>query len=125
MSRSSARGYVEPLAALAAVFAVVVGLTVYAGGLEGVLRPGDRSIAESVLDDVATAAETRGVVEPAAVETAAPPAGWDANVTLATREGRITRGPTPPADADRATRRVSVRLAPGTVRPGRLVVEAW
>lgn len=125
MSRSSGRGYVEPLAALAAVFAVAVGLTVYVGGLQTALAPGDRSVAETVLDDIVTEATTMGVLEAAAIRSAEPPAGWQANVTLATRDGRWTTGPTPPAAADSATRRVSVRLAPGTVRPGRLTVEAW
>lgn len=125
MPRSSDRGYVEPLAALAAVFAVAVGLTVYVGGLSGVLGPDDRSAAETVLDDLVGTSATMGVVDPGAVRDAAPPAGWQANVTLATRDGRWRRGPTPPAGADRATRRVSVRLGPGTIRPGRLTVEAW
>lgn len=125
MSRSSARGYVEPLAALAAVFAVTVGLAVYVGALDRPLRPTDRPVAETVLDELTTEAGTMGVVDVEAFASASPPAGWHANVTLATRDGRLSRGPIPPADADRATRRVSVRLAPGTIRPGRLTVVAW
>lgn len=127
MRRSSVRGYVEPIAAIAAVFAVGVGLTVYAGGLQGALAPdsGDTAVAETVLSEIAANASTMGVLDPSAVRTGRPPAGWSANVTLSTREGRWQTGPTPPARADSATRRVSVRLAPGTVRPGRLTVEAW
>lgn len=127
MRHSSGRGYVEPIAALAAVFAVAVGLSVYVGSLQGAITPAqtDGPVAESVLEDVVTTAETTSVVDPATVGNATPPAGWDANVTLSTRAGRWQGGPAPPAGAERATRRVSVRLEPGTVRPGRLTVEAW
>lgn len=125
MPRSSGRGYVEPLAAIAAVFAVAAGLTLYAGGLGDALGEADRPVAETVLEEVRGAADDRGVVEPVALARAEPPGGWQANVTLSTRAGRFSRGPTPPADADRATARVAVRLGPGTIRPGRLTVEAW
>lgn len=125
MSRSSARGYVEPIAAIAAVFAVAAGLTIYAGGLGDALEDSDRPVAETVLEEVQSGADDRGVLEPAALARAETPAGWHANVTLATRAGRFTRGPTPPADAERASTGLAVRLGPGTIRPGRLTVEAW
>lgn len=125
MPRSSDRGYVEPVAAIAAVFAVAAGLTIYAGGLEAALGSSERPVAETVLDEIRTEGGSLGVVEPIEVTRARPPAGWQANVTLATRAGRWSHGPTPPADADRATARVAVRLGPGTVRPGRLTVEVW
>lgn len=127
MRQSSARGYVEPIAAIAAVFAVAVGLTVYVGGLQESMEPAPQSdaVAESALADVLTTASTMGVVDPAAVSDAVPPAGWTANVTLSTRDGRLRVGPAPPVEAATATRRVSVRLAPGAVRPGRLTVAVW
>lgn len=125
MARSSAKGYVEPIAALAAVFAVVVGITVYAGVVGDVLEPSERAVAKAVLEDVLHRAEVEGVLDPAALAGAEPPAGWRANVTLATGEGRWRTGPDPPDDADRATRQVPVRLGPGTVRPGRITVVAW
>jgi hypothetical protein len=125
MRRSSARGYVEPVAAIAAVFAVAAGLTIYVGALGGTLEGTDRPVAETVLEDVRAEGATLGVVEPADLRAARPPAGWHANVTLATRDGRWTSGPAPPADANGASARLSVRLGPGTVRPGRLTVEAW
>lgn len=125
MSRWSDRGYVEPLAAIAAVFAVSVGLSVYVVGLEGVVEGGDRSIAETVLEEIRDDAGGRAVLEPDRLSATSAPSGWEANVTLITRHGRVTAGPVPPNDAERASERVSVRLGPGTVRPGRLTVEVW
>ncbi len=125
MQRSSARAYVEPIAAIAAVFAVAAGLTLYVGVLGDALGTDDRPVAGTVLDDVRRAGGTLGVVSPRDVVAAGPPAGWHANVTLSTRAGRWTSGPTPPADADSAQAAVAVRLGPGTIRPGRLTVEAW
>jgi hypothetical protein len=125
MSLSWDRGYVEPLAALAAVFAVVVGLTLYVGALDEAVERDDRPVADAITAEIIADAGTMGILEHASVRSAAPPAGWNANVTLSTRAGRLQRGPSPPEDADVATRQVSVRLGPGTVRPGRLTVEAW
>lgn len=125
MERSSGRAYVEPLAALASVFAVAVGLTVYAGALDEALGPTERSVAEPVLEELVRAASVDGVVDPDRLAAADPPAGWTANVTLATPDGRWTRGPSPPASADRYRRQVAVRLGPGSIRPGQVTVVAW
>lgn len=125
MGRSSARGYVEPLAAIAGVFAVVVGLTVYAGAAEQALRQDRREVAGTVLEELVRTASVDGVLDPDRLATAEPPAGWRANVTLATPEGRWTRGPAPPDSADRASRQVAVGIGPGSVRPGRVTVVAW
>lgn len=125
MERSSARAYVEPVAAIAAVFAVVAGLTVYAGAVDRALAPTDRSVAEPVLDDLLREARIDGVVDPGRLAAAEPPTGWHANVTLSTPEGRVTRGPSPPNSADRASRQVAVAVAPRSIRPGRLTVVAW
>lgn len=125
MSRSSGRGYVEPLAALAAVFAVVAGLTIYVGVLERAVAPDERPVAETITAEIIADAGTMGILDLASVRSATPPAGWNANVTLATRAGRHSQGPTPPDDASVATQQVSIRLGPGTVRPGRLTVEVW
>lgn len=125
MPRSSARGYVEPLAALAAVFALGVGLALYAGTLEDVGLADDRAVAETVVDSLTGEAETLGVLRPARLEHASVPNGWSANLTLVSPAGRWTAGDIPPPDADRARRLVAVRLGPGTVRPGRLRVAVW
>lgn len=125
MRRSSGRGYVEPIAAIAAIFAVGVGLTLYSGVLAGTLDPSDRTVAETALDDLRYGASERGVLDPVQVLLWEGPAGWSSNVTLATEAGRWTRGPTPPEDAVRTTRRVGVRLGPSRIRPGRLTVVVW
>jgi alkaline phosphatase len=125
MPRSSARGYVEPVAAIAAVVAVATGLTIYVGVLGNSLGTDERPVAPTVLEDVREAGGTLRVVSPDDVVDATPPAGWHANVTLATRAGRWTSGPAPPADAGTARAEVAVRLGPGTVRPGHLTVEVW
>ncbi|MFB6080168.1 MAG: hypothetical protein ABEJ81_04135 [Haloferacaceae archaeon] len=130
MSRSSARrGQVEPTVALAAVFAVVVGIALYAGVLAGAM-PGarDRNLAapaaERIHDELAPTAD---IVVPDRIDRAAvaAPDGYRVNVTVRVATRRWTTGPTAPPTADVATRRTSVRLGPGRVRPGTLRVEVW
>lgn len=125
MARSSARGYVEPLAAIAAVFAVVMGLSFYATAVDDVRHPGERSVAETVLDELRRDAMVDGVLDPDRLRTVEPPAGWAVNVTLASPIGRWSRGPRPPESADRAIHTVAVRLGPDEIRPAMLTVRAW
>ncbi|MFB6302248.1 MAG: hypothetical protein ABEH78_05240 [Haloferacaceae archaeon] len=130
MSRSSARrGQVEPTVALAAVFGVVVGIGLYAGVLADAM-PGarDRNLAvptaERVHDELAPTAE---IVVPDRLDRipGTAPAGHRLNVTVTVATGRWTVGPGAPPTADTATRRTSVRIGPGKVRPGTLRVEVW
>lgn len=130
MSRSSGRrGQVEPTVALAAVFGVVVGVGLYAGVLADA-TPGDRArnladpAAERIHDEVAPSAE---IVVPARLDRAgaAAPDGHRVNVTVTVASRRWTVGPAAPPTADTATRRTSVRVGPGRVRPGTLRVEVW
>lgn len=125
MRPSSARGYVEPLAAIVSVLAVAVGVTVYAVAVADVLRPDDRAVADTVLDELLRDGRVAGVLDPARLAGADPPAGWTANVTLSSPAGRWTRGPVPPEAAEAASRVIAVRLGPGSIRPGRLTVVAW
>lgn len=138
------RGQVEPFAALAAVLAVGLAISLYAGVLADA-APGasDRTVAETTLDRVARSASDGSVVVPDRIPEAlaVTPDGYRVNVTLAAGGTTLRAGPTPPESADltqpesadptqpesadRATRRVSVRLAPGNVRPGRLTVVVW
>ncbi|MEF8784364.1 MAG: hypothetical protein V5A45_00410 [Haloarculaceae archaeon] len=128
MRRSSDRGQVEPLAALAAVLAVSAGLVVYAETLDDTV-PGqpDDETPTAILDSVHRSLQTTGVSTPSRLDTAmAPvPEGWQANVTLTAGGERWQRGPSPPESADRVTRRVSVRLAPQRIEPGQLRVVVW
>lgn len=125
--QSADRGQTEPLAALAALLAVGIGLAVFAGAAGQAPAVSDRSLAEPALERTAVTVLADGVVDPKELpdpETVAPD-GYEARVTLlfANRERHV--GPRPPADADRASRPVTVRVAPGDQRPGRLVVEVW
>ncbi|MBV0923667.1 hypothetical protein KTS45_05580 [Halomicroarcula limicola] len=128
MSRSSARGATEPLAALMAVFAVSAGLALYAGVLDDALATtgGERDVAAPTADAVERRLTTAGVVDPARIDgaLAAVPTGYEANVTLRA-ERRWSVGPAPPADAASDYRTVSVALGPATVRRGTLRVRVW
>lgn len=128
MRRSSGRGQVEPLAALAAVLAVSAGIVVYAGLLDDAV-PGnaEAETPSAILDRVHRTAQQTGVVAPDRLDAAlaAVPDGWHANVTVTSGGRRWSRGPAPPEGADRARRRVSVRPAPGEVSPGQLRVVVW
>lgn len=127
MSRSSARrGQTEPLAALAAVLAVAIGVSVYAGALPNTGEH-PRRTAETTLTRVYEEASHAGVVSPDRFQAAslAGPAGYDVNATLSLTDVEVSRGPVPPADAANASRPVSVRVDDGSVRSGRLSVEVW
>lgn len=129
MSSSSGRAQVEPLAALAAVFAVGVGLGLYAGALDGAVAAlsTDRTVAPAAADRLLAAASSFGAVEPPLEGAAAEarPTAHRLNATLRTRNASWTAGAPAPASAACERRRVGVRVAPGRVRPGRLEVCTW
>ena len=128
MSRSSTRrGQTEPLAVLAALFVVGAGLTLYAGVVDTTLGQREAPDADPTLDRVRSAVTENGVVDPSALDAAlaAAPDGHRVRLTL-TADGREwAAGPETPPDARSASRTVSVRVAPGTVRTGRLRAEVW
>ena len=128
MRRSSDRAQVEPLAALAAVLAVSAGLVVYAETLAGTApETDDTATVERALDRVEGHLRRGGVVSPDRLDGAGAvlPDGWRANVSLTVDGQRWRDGPRPPPGASSAVRRVSVRQAPGQIRPGRLRVVLW
>ncbi|MFD1586942.1 hypothetical protein ACFR9U_08100 [Halorientalis brevis] len=129
MSHSSERrAQVEPLAAIVAVFAVGAGLTIYAGVLDDELPGQDRQhVAGPTADRLTAAIQHGGVVEPGRLSrrSTAAPDGYTLNATVSTATSRWHAGPTPPARAQTAREQVSVRVAPGRVRPGRLTVRVW
>jgi hypothetical protein len=123
----SRRAQTEPLAALAAVFAVGVALTTYAGVLDATVPTPGRNLAEPTVERAERAVSKAGVADPdrLAAGLRAGPDGYEVNLTLRS-DGRTWHdGPTPPESADAATLAVSVRLGPGRVRPGRLRAEVW
>jgi len=127
MSRSSADGQVEPIAALAAILALTAAFGVYGlvharvplGGSDphpaatACARVGD-ALDPAPVDPHTLASATRGVAPDRSL-----------NVTLRTATGRWTVGPPRPARADVASRLVPVRVGDRRVRPGRLVVAVW
>ena len=129
MSSWSGRAQVEPLAALAAVFALGVGLALYAGALDATLPrlTPDRDVAQTAADRLTSEASSFGAVEPPLTGPVADarPTGYELNATLATAGGTWTGGPPRPPAAECERRAVSVRVAPGRIRPGRLEVCAW
>ncbi|MDS0297961.1 hypothetical protein NDI76_04335 [Halogeometricum sp. S1BR25-6] len=137
-SGEGTRAQASPVAALAALFAVCAGVSLYATVLAGAVPVVDeRSTAGPTLDRVADAASDGGVVAPARLAEARDrgPAGRRLNVSLAADGREWGVGPAVPGDSsdaadrtnrvDRAGRLVSVRLAPGRVEPGRLSVAVW
>jgi len=129
MRRSSAReAQVEPLAALAAVSVVALALAVYAGAFEASLPgPAERNVAEDAADRVERAVTVGGVARRSELTAETlervGPDGYHTNATLVTDERTYRAGPTAPATADTARRRVSVRES--AVIPGRLEVRVW
>lgn len=125
MSRSSARGQTEPLAALAAVAAACLALSLYAGVVTDAIGEPPEGTDGTALDRAYRLLASGGVVAPPldVLDTAT---GFSrANVTLAAGPGRWSHGPVPPDGATPDSRRVSVRLGPGRVRPGLLRVVVW
>jgi len=128
MPRSSDRAQFEAVVALVAVFAVSTGLVIYADVLADVTPETiERASAETTLERVHGTLRVAGVTHPhrlkAAIEN--EPAGVAVNVTLQTDRGIWQRGPDPSSEAESARRRVSVRVGPGEIRPGRLTVVVW
>ena len=129
MSSWSGRAQVEPLAALAAVFALGVGLALYAGVLEPTLprlTPG-REMAPTATDRFTSTASTFGAIAPPLADpvASATPTGHELNATVRTANETWTAGPSTVDSGACDRRRVSIRVAPGRVRPGRLEVCVW
>lgn len=129
MSFSSDRGQTEPLAALIAVFALGVGLSIYVGVLDTTvpMLTDDADMTPTAADALVNEASSFGTVQPPlgdAVE-AARPKGYGMNATLTTRDGAWSGGSTSPSEIHCGTRTVSVQTAPGVVRPGTLEVCLW
>ena len=128
MSRSSGRAQTEPLAALVAVVAVGLGLSLYVGVIDTALPgPSDRAIAESAIERVESAVAPAGVARPVRIDDGqtAGPEGYRTNVTLETTHRRWSSGPAAPRNADVATAHVGVRVGPSRIRTGRLRVRVW
>lgn len=128
MSRRSRRALASPPAALVALAAVCLALSLYASTLAGVLPTADRDLASPTLRRVHDAVSVAGVAAPSRLDAGldAGPTGYHLRVTLRTADDRWVVGTRPPSPrVDAASRSVSVRVSPGRVRSGRLRVEVW
>lgn len=129
MSSSPGRGQTEPLAALIAVFALGVGLSLYAGVLDSTLPllSSESEITPIAADRIVASGSSFGVLDPPIADAVAEsrPTGYELNATARTEEAVWTGGPPRVEAADCTVRSVSVRTAPGRVRPGRLEVCVW
>lgn len=141
----SDRGQTEPIAALVAVVAVCLAVTVYTGTLATVFPTlgSDRSTEKATAERVWAAISDDAVLDRSGslpVPVGALPQGYHVaiRVSLVGEDGRLAPvasaqfGPggdridvEPPADGDRIERPVAVRTRPAAVRPGRLRVVVW
>jgi hypothetical protein len=128
---SPARAQTEPVAAIVAVFAVCFGLLTYSGVLGGTMPRSERTLGPTTLSTVRGEMSSNGVLLPARLPAGlrSNPNGYHLNVSLSAGSQEWHGGPTPPQNpaisTETATASVSVRIAPGGVRPGRLRVVVW
>lgn len=130
MPRSSGgSGQVEPLAALAALVVLGMGLTLFAVAYDNAIPVDrDRNLAHPALSRTVAEAGPGAVVSPGRLRSAArtaAPAGYDLHAALTAGNRSWAAGPRPPPTASRASRVVAVRVGPGRVEPGRLRVAVW
>ncbi|QLG62995.1 DUF7285 family protein [Halorarum salinum] len=112
---------------LAAVLAIVFGLTAYVVVLADVTPDPRRDLASPTLDRVHDRLTTGGVTDPDRLDDARAvgPSGYEVNVSLVMDGLRRTAGPTPAQGASHASRSVGVEMRPGVVRRATLSVEVW
>ncbi|WP_410765428.1 hypothetical protein [Haloferax sp. DFSO60] len=129
-SSSSRRGQLSPLSALTALFVVCAAISTYALVLDDSSPTAERNLGETTLSAVESELEDdTGVVSlpDHSSPLASCPDGYSCRAIVAAGDSRRVLGATgsAPASADRATTRVSIRVAPGDVRFGTLRVEVW
>lgn len=124
---SGCRAAVEPLAALAAVFAVAMGLFLYAGVYaDQPIDTPEPATASTEWTRVHAGLRVGGLLRPTELRRLPqPPAGWHRRVTIRVGTRTWQRGPVPPSSALVHSRPVPVRIDPSTVRSGRLRVVLW
>ena len=129
MLSSSDRAQTEPLAALVAVFALGLGLSLYAGVLDSTLPllSTEREITSTATDRFISESSSFGALDPPIADAVAAsrPTGYELNATVRAETSVWNGGPRRADSADCTTRSVSVRTAPGQIRPGRVEVCAW
>lgn len=125
---SADRGQTEPFAALVAVVALGLALSLYAGVLSSVRQPAKPDdVADRTLDAVRRAASDAAVVKANRLDAArgAGPPNRRVNATLTTADRRWASGPDPAGNVARADSYVPVGLGTGRVSRGHLTVRVW
>jgi hypothetical protein len=129
MPSSPDRGQTEPLAALVAVLALGIGLSLYVGVLDTTLPllSSDSEITPAAADRFLAESSTFGTVHPPIADSVAAsrPTGYELNATVRAEGSVWAGGPRRVEAADCTVRSISVRIAPGRIRPGRLEVCTW
>lgn len=123
----SRRGQVEPIAAIAAVFAIAVGFALYAGVASEVAPEREGTDAEATMHRLEARALSDGILSapPAINASALSRPGEAVNVTVETEAGSWAAGPEPPGETEVARRPVTVRVDAGRQVPGWLRLEVW
>ncbi|WP_267645925.1 DUF7285 family protein [Halolamina litorea] len=116
----------SPTAALVAVTAIGLGLSLYATAFAGAVPTTHRDVATPTLSAVHDVVAPAGVAAPGEVapSTSVGPDGWELYVELRAGDRRWSAGPAPKptAESRAADRRVPIRISPGQVRSGWLRV---
>ncbi|GAB3686202.1 hypothetical protein GCM10028857_17900 [Salinarchaeum chitinilyticum] len=121
------RGQAEPIAAIVAVLAIGMGLAMYAGVAADRSPSTDPTDAEATMAQVTAKLAPDGVVAndaDLAPEQFTRP-GEAGRIELAYRNTTDASGPTPPPDADVASRPVTVQIAPSWQVAGNLTLWVW
>ncbi len=124
---SRRRATTEPIAALAAVFAVCAGLTLYVTTFDATVPP-DREAnpAEAALTEIHDRATVMGTATPDRFEQSANAVGdHRMNATLTVDDRQWSVGPPPSDGRNEAVRDVPVETEGGDVRSGTLRVVTW
>lgn len=141
------RAQSEPLAALVSVAAVCLVVSLYVGAYTDVITQTgeDRELADPTADAIRGEIRSDGAFDAeipikTAVDRSTLPEGYAVAIEVVSidEDGRQKQAGSeqfdasgnvmdlsPPGDTQRVTRPIPVRLQPGDVRPGRLVVEVW
>lgn len=140
------RGQTDPIAALVAVAAVCLAISLYAGHVaEAMPGTSDRSVEDATLERVWSEIGSGGAYDPsdgglADLEPTALPDGYVVGVTVTIRDENGTdvvfddaqflpeeraNGRSAPAESATTSRPIAVVYGPGDVRAGTLTVEVW
>ncbi|WP_248518190.1 DUF7285 family protein [Salinarchaeum laminariae] len=121
------RGQTEPIAAVVAVLAIGVGITLYAGVAADRSPTAESTDAEATMAQITAEIAADGVLDASASldpEQFTRP-GEAVRLELSYRNTTDSHGSTPPPDAAVTSRPVTVQIAPSVQVAGNLTVWVW